>query len=897
MHHISIDQVLDQLSASVNGLDKSEVQKRLSKYGLNSLNMDKKVIWWQVLLHQFTNFLVGLLIFAALVSFFSGHLADSIIITVILIINALIGFIQEYRAEKSMEALKQIIPSKAKVLRDGKITMIASSKLVPGDIIFFEQGNFISADCRLAENNNLRMNESSLTGESVPVDKYLGPVDIDASVAERSNMVFTGSFVASGEAKAVVVATSDKTELGQIATNVRNVKDPVSKFKQETNHLSLQVGVVTIILSLILFLLGYFYLSYEAYEIAMISIAMLVSAIPEGLPAVLAVVLAIGAQRMAGQQVIIRSLPATETLGAVTTICTDKTGTLTENKMTVERLILSDKSEYKVTGRGWESTGEVLDVDGNRIEVNALLKKLAKIALWSNSTILQAKNDQIEVIGEPTEAALVVFAKKLGLERNSLIQQLHSYPFDSQTKIRAMAIRTETSPAGVLMIAGAPEEVLKRSVKIAFENDGEVDSKTISEEEIQYFLDKVSLYSSQGLRTVAMGFKNINFSSDNPDQDITEFTFVGIAGMQDPVREEVSESIRKAHSAGIRVVMMTGDHKKTAFSIASQIGLVQEIPKDLEINTVYTQTELDKLDDVKFIQVVLHCNVFARLNPTTKLKITKILQQNRQIVAMTGDGVNDAPALSQADVGIAMGKVGTDVARKSADIILIDDNFASIVSAVEQGRIVFENIKRSAYYLVGTNIAEIITVIIAIIIGLPIPLTAIQILWVNLVTDGVNGIALSTEVEEGTMEKPPRPIDEKILNKKSLPFVILISIVMSILVFGVFVFEYDSSNEASLATARTMAFLVICFCELFNLYGFKNLKNASLKGLFNNNYVNVAFVFSSLMVLLGLYFAPLASVLGLVALPFWQAGTLITLSSAVFWVGLVYKHFYFGKKY
>jgi P-type Ca2+ transporter type 2C len=895
MHHLNLNQVWETVDSSQGGLSEAEIIRRQRKYGLNTLNTDKSVIWWKIFLAQFSNFLVGLLIFAALVSFFSGHLADSIIIFVILIINALIGFVQEYKAEKSMEALKQIIPTKAKVLREGRVTMVASQELVVGDVVLFEQGNLISADCRIFENNNLRMNESSLTGESVPVDKQLEPVSIESAVAERSNMVFTGSFVVGGEARAVVVSIAQNTELGKIATGLKSVKDPVSKFKQETNHLSMQVGLVTIILSSVLFLLGYFYLGYDFYEIALIAIAMLVSAIPEGLPAVLAVVLAIGATRMAKQNVIIRSLPATETLGAVTTICTDKTGTLTENKMTVERFITSDKREYTVTGSGWDQAGEIFDLNGDKINTTPLLNKLAKIALWSNNTEIDKSNSQVEVIGEPTEAALVVLAGKLGLTRNSLIQQLHSYPFDSQTKIRAMVIRTETSPSGMLMVVGAPEEVIKKSTHIAIESGQDLIDQKLSPDQAKFFLDKVGEYSSQGLRTVGLAYKKLNYQGNNPDQSISDFTFVGLTGMQDPVREGVKESIQIAHKAGIRVVMMTGDHKKTAFSIASQIGLIQQIPPDLEINDVYTQSELDLLEPAKLTQVALHCNVFARLNPITKLKITEILQQNSQIVAMTGDGVNDAPALTQADVGIAMGKVGTDVARKSSDIVLVDDNFASIVSAVEQGRIVFENIKRSTYYLVGTNIAEIIAVIVAILIGLPIPLTAIQILWVNLVTDGVNGIALSTEKATGTMDQSPRPVNEKILNTKSLPFITLISLVMSVLIFGVFLFEYDGGDPASLATARTMAFLVICFCELFNLYGFKNLKDSSLKGLFDNHFVNIAFAFSTIMVLLGLYFAPLAGVLGLIALPLSQTIVLILLSTAVFWVGLGYKYLYFGK--
>ncbi len=883
-HAKSIEKILKKLKSSKKGLSKQEAEKRLKKFGFNEVSEKKKVNPFFIFLKQFNSFLVYILAAAALISFFIKHYVDFYVILFVILVNAIIGFSQEYRAEKSIRALKKMVVTYAKVYRDEELLKIPAKEVVPGDILFLEEGDKIPADARLLELKNFQTMESSLTGESFPVGKKLGVLPEKISLGDKKNCVFMGTFVASGNCKAVVVGTGSKTEIGKIAKDIESIKKVKSHFREKSDFLAKQMSLIAVAGALIAFLIGYFIRGFNFVDIFMFMIASLVSGIPEGLLAVLTIVLAVGAYRMSKKNAIIRNLPATETLGIVNTIITDKTGTLTENTMNIEKVILPGQSSVKISGSGWSPNGDFFQEDKkiNPHENLQLLKFLEISGLCNNAKILKEKG-KYGILGDPTEAAFVVLSEKAGLRKSTLEKKqkkIDDLPFNPEFKYRAsLSTLVENKNKKQIYVIGAPESVLEHSKY--FLEDGK--ERELGNSEKRNFLSGIDSLTSKSMRVLAIAYKDASHNVDNLSEEIVnELIFVGFAGIRDPPRKGIKESIEKARQAGIRVIMVTGDHKGTALSIAKEIGLVKgKNPK------AYTENDLRSFSKEGFSKIICKENVFARLTPNMKLKIAAELQNQGQVIAMTGDGVNDAPALKKADVGISMGVVGTDVARESSEIILSDDNFVSIVDAIEEGRIVFTNTRQASGFLVATNFAEDATIIASLIFFPYLILLPTQILWLNLVTDGVTDVALALEKgHDDVLDEPPRNSKENILSKEILPFLIFISVIM---VFAtIFVFNYFLGE--GLDKARTGAFVVMSFTQLFNVFNMRSLKSSVFKiGIFSNKFLSLA-VGVSFLLTLGVVYLPLGQgIFGFVDLGFIEFVSIFLISSLVFIFGEGYK--------
>lgn len=884
-HHLSCQEVLQKLETTDTGLKTEEVSDRLLEFGKNVLPNKKGINPIVLFLKQFNNLLIYVLLIAAIISLLFDHPADAVIIFIVVLLNAIIGFTQESAAEKSISALKNLLVPIAKVIRSGKQQIISATDLVPGDIVMLEEGDKVPSDGRLLEVRGLKVVESSLTGESFAVTKNIDKLSKNTGVADRTNMVFMSTFVSGGSAKMVVTGTGIETQIGQIATEIGEIKNEKSQFLENTSRLTLQIGTLSLITSTFIFIISYFIRGNELIEVFLFTVAALVSGIPEGLPAILTIVLAIGANRMASKKAIIRSLPAIETLGSVTTICTDKTGTLTENTMTVEKAYLTSGIELEVAGKGWESVGDImLSKRVLKFGDNPNLDRLLQICSLGVQATVNQKGDEFQIIGDPTEVGIKVFSQKIEIDE-SKFKLIDDLPFSSETKYRASLIEYPDGSKKILII-GAPDILLKMS-KFTF-SDGKLNP--LDRENNISLQNKINSYNDQGSRTIATSFIDVDKETSQIEpEELQNLIFCGILAINDPVRQGVREAVLKAKEAGIRVVMMTGDHKLTATSIAKKIGILEI---ENEKNSL-SQLELEALSPIEFVEAVKNVNVFARLTPKMKLEITTELQRQGQIVAMTGDGVNDAPALKKADVGISMGLIGTDVAREASDMVLVDDNFVTIIKAIEQGRVVFSNIKRSVYYLISTNIAESITILTALILGLPAPLVASQILWMNLVTDGVNGIAIATEKENGEeLQQKPRPKKEGILTKSILPYILSISGIM--LVFSILAFQYFLPT--SLDKARTAVLVVMSFTQLFNVLNMRSLTQSSFKvGLFGNKYVNFGVSFSTLLIILSVYWTPLAAGLKHAPLQPLEFLILFVISSTSLWFGEIYKKFVVAK--
>lgn len=870
-HAISLEDLYYLLKTSEGGLTTEVANERLAKFGKNQIEEKGKINILSLLLNQFKSLLVAILLAAALISYLTDHLADAVVILLVIIINAAIGFIQEYRADRSIRALKKLLVLKSKVIRDGKLTQIDASNLVPGDIIIVEEGDKIPADARIIRYSNLRTIESSITGESLPVDKDDSVAPLNSSIGDRKNMLWTGTICVNGKAHALVVATGGNTVIGKIASKVQEIKDTKSHFSEITSKLSKQMGFIAILGSIIIFVVGFFIQKIEFSEIFLFSIASLVSAIPEGLPAVLTIVLAIGSYRMAKRKAIIRDLKISETLGIVNVIATDKTGTLTQNTMSIEEIYLPSKEKYIVTGKGWELKGKFLK-DGKEDEVRDNLKTFVTAGFLSNSSKIIHVNGGVEIIGDPTEVSFKVLGYKAGLDPDIEDEIIFDLPFSTEYKYRAQLTKD-----GKVYIVGAPEVLLSLTKKLAIDGK-EVKIKEFDQKEL---LNQVKEMSQKALRVLAIGVIKLDEGTKEiTHDDIKSITLLGLAGMKDPVRPETKEAVEKAIGAGIRVIMLTGDHKETALAVAKEINLQNS-------DIAYTEGELSQMNDSEFVKACLEVNIFARLNPETKLRIAKVLQENGYVLAMTGDGINDAPALRQADVGISMGMVGTDTAREASEIVLSDDNFASIVSAVEEGRLVFNNVKRASTFLITTNIAEQITILLTLFLGYPLPLLASQILWLNLVTDGINDFALSTEKSHGTVLKSrPRDKHEGILTKSTIWFVLVMSVVMVSLTLFFFTLFLDQGVDE----ARTVAFLCMSFTQLFNAINLRSFTKSIFKiGLLTNKFVFIAFIISGLLNILAVYYEPLRDLLSFAYVDPLTILLIFILSSFTLWIGEIAK--------
>jgi Ca2+-transporting ATPase len=866
-----------------SGLASIGIPQRQNIYGKNQLPEQNPVNPFNIFARQFQSILIYILFAAAAISAVTGHPVDSYVILAVIVINAFIGFFQEYRAEKSVQALQALVVHKARVVRDGKLQEIPQTELTVGDIIRIEEGDYIPADARIIESFALKTMEASLTGESGSIEKHEEVLPEDAALGDRKNMIWMGTYANSGSAMAIVTGVGVHTQIGSIAQSLAvNVPENLH-YRELTEKLVRIVGGITIGLAVVIFVYGYFIQKQEIFDIFLFSLATLVSGIPEGLPAVLAIVLAIGAQRMARHKAVIRSLPTIETIGAVTTICTDKTGTLTENIMQVKHYWSGEGVSYQVKGSGWSSKGEILRLGSGKLSFPESVVGL--IGDKSHSTHLSKEEDVIKVVGEPTEAALKVFAQKLKKQAGynyDDYEVVAELPFNSDYKFRGTVVLYKPREEYYLLSIGAPEVLLERVTK-----QGSVVETDINDGFIESCKRHIHKQNQKGFRTIGLAIKKVAFTPELNKPKPEHFqglTFIGITSIQDPLRQEVKIAIAEAQRAGIRVVMMTGDHRETARAIAIEAGLISEAAGE---RGVLSEVDLQNLSEEEFVETIKNVNVFARLTPQTKLHITESFQEQGHIVAMTGDGVNDAPALKRADVGIAMGINGTDVSREASDMILTDDNFVSIVTAVAEGRTVFENIQRSSYYLLSTNFGESLTILLALFLGFPAPLTATQILWINLVTDSINGIALATERSHDEMTKPPRPLHASILTWQVVPYIAIISGLMVLI--GLTAFPYFYPGDIRLA--RTAVYAAIVLPQLFNLFSLRNLYGTTLnRDFFGNMAVNLAFVASLSVFLLAIYLPGLRDILGFSPLPLYVLGIMIVVSSSGLWMVEFYKY-------
>ncbi|MEM3555120.1 MAG: calcium-transporting P-type ATPase, PMR1-type [Candidatus Micrarchaeia archaeon] len=889
-HSMNVREVLSKLGTSEDGLSEEEARRRLEKFGFNELKEMRRKSPVQMFLEQFKNMLIVILIIAALIAALLGETVDAFAILVIVVLNAVLGFVQEYRAEKALEALKQLAAPQARVLRGGKEVRIPAKELVPGDILLIESGDKPSADARLIHAVDIRVDESSLTGESTPVEKDTAPVKKDAQVAERKNMLFMGTAVTYGRGKAVVVETGMNTQIGKIAEIIQVTEEELTPLQKRLEKFGEQVGIGILIICGIVFIseiiespdlmemiysmrIAEFLGSAHLIELFLISVSLAVAAIPEGLPAVITITLAMGLQRMVRRNSIVRKLHAVETLGSTGIICSDKTGTLTRSEMTVRKIYV-DGEFVEVTGQGYEPKGEFRK-EGNRINPmkEADLSLLLRIGALCNNSHLEDGRGW-KVIGDPTEGALVVTVEKAGLSHEELKKKyprVEEIPFDSERKRMTTIHKTPEKEIHAYM-KGACEIVLERCSH--FIENGKV--KKLTPEVRKEILKRNSEMAEDALRVLAFAYRKLGTKNYSPERVEREMVFVGLMGMMDPPREEVYEAVRKCESAGMRVVMITGDHKITAVAVAKELGIMKKSSR------VLTGEELDKLGEKGLERIVDEVAVYARVSPQHKIMIVKALKAKGHIVAMTGDGVNDAPALKMADIGIAMGMTGTDVSKEASDMILVDDNFASIVAAIEEGRGIFDNIKKFIKYLLSCNAGEVLTIFFAPFLNLPIPLLPPQILMMNLVTDGLPALALGVEpTNPKIMERPPRDPEEDIL-KPMIPNIVMIGFltcVGTLLIFS----QYYGGNPYNLDIARTAAFTTIVMFELFVAFACRSSTRTLVEaGVFSNRSLIIAVASSVVLQLAVIYLPPLQTVFNTVPLSLDDWGRILVISSTAF---------------
>jgi len=845
------------------GLSSELASERLKSFGYNELVGKKGETIWQMLLSQFQDFLVLILIGASVISALIGEVTDSIVIILIVILNATLGVIQEFRANKALEALKKMAAPEAKVIRDGKMMEIPARELVPGDLVLLEAGNYVPADLRLIESVNLKIEEASLTGESVPVEKNAEIVFNDeVPLGDRSNSAFMSTVVTYGRGKGIVVETGMNTQIGLIAEMLESYEEETTPLQKKLDELGKILGIASLAICGIVFLLGLFR-GVPILEMFMTAVSLAVAAIPEGLPAIVTIVLALGMQRMVKRNSIIKKLHAVETLGSTTVICSDKTGTLTQNEMTAQKVFVNGKI-YSISGEGYKPQGD-FTLNDEKIDplADADLKMLLTISALCNDAKLEESGSDGDktwrIIGDPTEGCLVVAATKAGIsleELNKTKPRLQEIPFDSDRK--RMTTFHPHEDGYIACIKGAPDVMLNLSNRIL--KNGTISN--ITDDDRKQILEINHHMASQALRVLAFAYKLENEipKEPNPDEIEKDMIFVGLVGMIDPARPEAKEAIKVCKGAGIRPVMITGDYKDTAEAIARDLGMIDEGSR------VLTGTELDSMSDEELISVANQVSVYARVSPIHKLRIVDAIKQNKQIVAMTGDGVNDAPALKKADIGIAMGITGTDVAKETAEMILTDDNFASIVAAVEEGRVIYSNIRKFIFFLLSCNIAEILIIFIAMLVGLPIPLRPIQLLWLNLLTDAFPALALGMEAKEpDIMSKAPRNPNEPIMDSRMKWQIGIQSTFMTAAVLGVFAFAL--SRNASLEVAQTYAFVTLIFSELLRAYTSRSETFSVFKlGFFSNKYMVVGTFISFLLLLVVIYVPALRDVFGTVKL-------------------------------
>lgn len=818
-------QTLDTLQSTETGLSSLEAQNRLTQYGLNKLADEEKISRLQILLHQFKSPLIYILLIAALVTLLLKEYIDSGVILAVVLLNAVIGYLQEFKAEESVRALKNLLVAKARVIRDGHEQEIPGTDLVPGDIVLLASGNRVPADLRLLHDIELRIDEAMLTGESLPADKTTAVLtETGLPPADQTNMAFMGTAVVNGRARGVVVATGARTILGTIAGEVRSIGQLKAPIQHKIEQFAHTIGLLVLGAAGLLFMIGLL-LGETVKTMFMVAVAAAVATIPEGLPIVVTIAMAVGVARMAKHNAIIRKLPAVETLGSTTVICSDKTGTLTRNEMTVTNLY-DGRQQYQISGTGYEPEGQVL-LNGTAVTAASSpeLALLQRIGLLCNESDVYEEEGRYKVDGDPTEGALITAAMKAGLQpelEKEQYGQLAMIPFESERGY--MATLHQAGEQRLILLKGAPEQVLEMCAT--------------SPQQLAEITRVATAFAAQGMRVLAFAWKEAA-----PDQDAlghhdtaSGLTFAGLQGMIDPPRPEAIEAIDGCKKAGIRVVMITGDHTVTAQAIGRQLGIIEQD------DAVLTGRELEAMDDDALFEKVRSVSVFARVAPDHKLRITRQLIRHGQVVAMTGDGVNDAPALKAAHIGVAMGITGTDVAKEASDMVLTDDNFASIFSAVREGRIVFDNLRKVTFFLLPTGIASIISIIITMIMGMPIPYLPAQLLWINLVTNGLQDVAMAFEPgEKGILKRPPRNPLEGIMSRLLIQRTMLVGMVIALGVAWNYTTALQEGN--TLENARTVAVTTMVFFQFFQAWN----SRSEYDSIFRINPLGNPFLFYSMI--------------------------------------------------
>lgn len=924
---LSIEQTLQQLDSNQQtGLTQQQVAANLERYGLNELVETGRRSSWQILLDQFTNVMLILLIVVALVSgmldymdlpkkLAAGELPfkDTIAILAIVILNGLLGYLQESKAEKDLAALKRMATSRVRVVRGGCTVEVDSKELVPGDLILLEAGVQVPADGRLLEAANFQVREAALTGEAHAVSKQAGlTLSPDTPLGDRVNLVFQGTEVVQGRGTAVVTGTGMDTELGRIASMLQAVETeatPLQKRMQQLSHVLVSGALVLVALVVIG---GIIHLGLDSWkDLLEVSLSMAVAIVPEGLPAVITVTLALGTQRMVKRNALIRKLPAVETLGSVTTICSDKTGTLTQNKMVVQQVYTSSNS-LKVTGAGYEPTGQFLSLNGDRqtaVDVGEQPELLSLLLACTvcNDAVLQQQQGQWSILGDPTEGALLTLAAKAGFEKDqwdSKLPRVAEFPFSSERKRMSVMVehgatdglplQQVVQPDGLpqfshlMFMKGSPELVLERCQMVQTGTS----AVFLAEEQRSRILAQNDQLAMKGLRVLGLAMKPL---SEIPPEDTDELTerdliWLGLVSMLDAPRPEVRDAVARCRTAGIRPVMITGDHQLTALAIAEDLGIVH--PGD----RVLTGRDLERMTQHDLEQVVSDIGVYARVAPEHKLSIVQALQKKNQVVAMTGDGVNDAPALKQADIGIAMGITGTDVSKDASDMVLLDDNFATIVAAAEEGRVVYTNIRRFIRYILGSNIGELLTIAAAPLIGLGgVPLSPLQILWMNLVTDGLPALALAVEpADPNVMKRPPHDPKESIFARGLGTYMIRIGMVLSAIAIGLMVYAYSYTHAHPTAADprgdrwKTMVFTTLCIAQMGHALAIRSNNRLTIElNPFSNPYVLASVTLTTALQLLLIYLPFLRDFFNTHYLDGWELGVCLGFSALMFfWIEL-----------
>jgi Ca2+-transporting ATPase len=886
-HALASPEVLKALgSDALAGLSPEEAARRLGEHGPNTLPETEHRSLWRVLASQFASPLIYILFVAAAIAFAMGKRGDSIVILVVVIINAVIGAFQEGRAERSMEALRRLSSLKVRVLRGGRDEIIEARDLVPGDVVLFAAGDAIGADARLLESAALETAEAALTGESLPVAKDPEPLAADTPLAERLNVVYSGTHVAAGRGKGIVVATGLATEVGKIAKLTAAAEDPDTPLELRIAHFGRYLVVAAIALVSVVLSVGLLR-GMPFADVFMVAISQMVSMVPEGLPVAMTIALAVGMQRMAGRGAIVRRLAAVETLGSTSVICSDKTGTLTKNEMTVTALWLPGGRDIEITGAGYTPEGKLLEAGREISNTDAHLRAMLEaVALCNDAQLVPPDNEDSRwrPLGDPTETALLTLALKGCVELDALRKQCPrraEIPFDSAAKM--MATQHGHGAKGRIVIKGAPEFLLalcgharRGDTTVPLDETGRRDTEAAG-----------SAMAARALRVLAVA--EIPDDTLDDSAGFAQFqgraVFLGLVGQMDPPRDEVKAAVAECRDAGIRAVMVTGDHKITGLSIARTLGIARD--GDIAVDG----TELEQMPEQDLRANLDRISVFARVHPAQKLRIVEAFQSQRNVLAMTGDGVNDAPALARADVGVAMGITGTEVAKGAAKIVISDDNFATIVKAVEEGRLVYRNLRKVILYLFATSMAEVLLLLSALFLGYPLPLVAVQILWINIVTEGTVTVNLIMEPPEGDeMKRPPIHQCEPLLNRTMLRRVLLMTPAMTVSAFGFFVWRL--STGAPFALVQTETFTVLAVCQWFNVLNCRSeTKSALSLGILKNYWLLGGLLLGNVLHLLVIYTPAMNRIFHTVPIPAADFFLIGAVASLVLWVEEIRKFF------